>query len=208
MENIESVEKMTDNCSICYSQLISKETDYYIVLLPCSHTICKECFEELIKTHYTCHICKSEIFMYKKSNSNEEIIYNKPNVKIKDEDFMLYTNIEFHSELKLCKERLLTIRREKFDKRDSKPNIHESNLYSNIEDDIVITEDLLFNNNINNHFDKNKEILEIIQRVIINLKKLSIGFTKEEINKLDKGNDDLFNIGVPINFEKVKRKKK
>ena len=210
METKETAEKLIETCSICYNQLISNDIDYYIIFQSCGHTICKECFKELIKTHNNCHICKSEILIYKISNSTEEIIYTKPDsvIKEKEEDFMLYTNIEFQSELKSCKERLLIIRREKFERRNSNPNTHENCLYSEIEEDIMNIEELILNNTSTNHFDKNKEILQNIQKVIDKLKKLSTGFTKEEINKLDKGNEDLFNIGIPVNFEKIKRKKK
>ena len=47
----------TDKCCICLSEYSNNQ----IIIYPCGHTCCEDCYNELVKNNNKCHICKSII---------------------------------------------------------------------------------------------------------------------------------------------------
>ncbi len=205
---------MSDHqCPICFGEYSKTAINnlpsyHYITLNPCCHTICCDCMKEFMLSHDSCPLCKKDILTFINSSTNEETIFNKPVKTQPEEEFQLYTNNEFRKDIKSYKEKLLYIKLNKYDKRNFKSNSeYEINLFAEIEEDILIVEALIDFNTSQNHFDKNKDILEKLQNIHLNLQKYEKGLSKEEIRLLDKRNDNLYSIEIPVKFEKIKKKK-
>lgn len=199
-------------CPICLEEfetgIHTDSLKSIIVLLDCSHMVCKPCFLEMSKSHASCPMCKSEILMYQDGESTS--LYSKPNCNEIDEDFLLYTHEDFIKELHICETRLSIISSSKFLKWNSNPKQHEATLYNHTKDLIVKVLELLEVNTVQNHYDKNKEILQLLQEIVKYIDKLSsidCQLSNEDMKKIESKSDQLYEIQIPKQFEKVRHKK-
>jgi hypothetical protein len=214
MNNSKSTTYQPIKCPICLNEDIKTHTEYRIIN-PCQHEICEICFEEFKKHHLQCPLCKSNITSTIISLSNKQEDYNPSLLQsetINDEEFLLFSNEEFQNEVKVIESKLDLIQMNKFHLRNSSLSKYKStfidfDFYEQLLDEIDLIKLTIVHNTSSNHYDKNREILIKIMEVNEKVKRFEKGLTKEDVKEFETKSQDLYNIDIPKEFEKVRKKK-
>lgn len=138
----------------------------------------------------------------------ELIPFNKPKLTQEEETFSSITKDEIITEIKNLDIIIGKIQQQLFGKWNNKVKLHEQSLLKQTISLFTDIKELNDTNTCENHYDKNKIILAKLHVVITNTDKLiKKDFTEKEISEITKNDDELFSIGIPTTFEKIKKKK-
>ena len=78
VEKEERIEKMEEECSICYENISTSES----VKLKCNHIFHKECMEQWVKKSGTCPLCRYNIFLCDKCSGGGIVYYQYTGIVI------------------------------------------------------------------------------------------------------------------------------
>lgn len=157
------------------------------------------------------NLVKNEMSIENHPKSNLEFIkFIKPDVLFVEESFQSITKDEINLEIKLLENILMKIHIDLFGRWNSKNELFKTSFYNKTLSILEEVKGLNLKNGIDNHYEHNKKILELIAVCSTNVDKLRKNeFSSEDKLEILKNDEDLFALSIPNpkNFEVIKKKK-
>lgn len=211
----------TQTCPICLSQ-ISSILDFSI--LPCDHMICSKCITEFIQNSNQCPICSKAFFSYttKSDNVNHLLsqenlieIDNKKKEYYSEENFSCITVDDIEKQLQFIKSHVDKMYNQLFGPRGEKGSEKENDVLTEIYFQIGDIKEMIKKgkNEGENFCEENvdlnlKKINEIIDKMIIEIKKVEKREYKDYIEMLPDNQENHFDIEYCTSKKNKKGKKR
>ena len=174
-------------CPICLNPI---EEDK-INILSCSHKICEDCIGKFIEFNNKCPICNKIFMSYisKKDNKDHQLTNdNLTNIDKKKKESQLNENFEcitiedINQQIKYLKSRADNLYIKLFGPRNEKGSEKEKEVIGNIYNNIETIKDMINEDEIDF-----KKINEMIDKMIVEIKKVEKREYKDYIEKVDNG---------------------
>ena len=178
---------MESNCPICLTQIKEEK----INILSCGHQICEDCIEKLIEFNNKCPICNKSFMNYTSKKDNKEHQLTQDNLSNIDkkkkeselaENFECITIEDIEQQLKFIKSKADNLFNKLFGPRNEGGSEKENEVLTGIYNRIEKIKDMTDNEEINF-----KKINEIIDKMIIEIKKIERREYKDYIETTDNG---------------------
>ena len=178
---------MEGNCPICLTQIKEEK----INILSCGHQICEDCIVKFIEFNNKCPICNKSFMNYtsKKDNKEHQLTQdNLANIDKKKKESELAENFEcitiedIEQQLKFIKSKADNLFNKLFGPRNEGGSEKENEILTGIYNRIEKIKDMTDNEEINF-----KKINEIIDKMIIEIKKIERREYKDYIDTTDNG---------------------
>ena len=178
---------MEGNCPICLTQIKEEK----INILSCGHQICEDCIEKFIQFNNKCPICNKSFMNYTSKKDNKEHQLTQDNLSNIDkkkkeselaENFECITLEDIEQQLKFIKSKADNLFNKLFGPRNEGGSEKENEILAGIYDRIEKIKDMTDNEEINF-----KKINEIIDKMIIEIKKIERREYKDYIETADNG---------------------
>ncbi len=179
---------METNCPICLNPLETGK----ISILSCSHKICEDCISKFIEFNNKCPICNKTFMNYTSQKDNKEhqlTIDELSNINKKrkeselNENFECITVEDINQQIKYLKSKADNLYTLLFGPRNEKGSEKENEILSNIYGNIDKIKDMIKEDEEINF----KKISEMIDNMIIQLKKVQNRDYKDYIETTDNG---------------------
>ena len=178
---------MESNCPICLNPLENGK----ISILSCEHKICDNCISKFIEFNNKCPICNTTFMNYTSQKDNKEHQLTNDelsNINKKKKEFELNENFEcitvedINQQIKYLKSRADNLYNLLFGPRNEKGSEKENEILSNIYHDIEKIKYMIKKEEIDF-----KKISEIVDKMIVELKKVQNRDYKDYIETTDNG---------------------
>ena len=178
---------MESNCPICLNPLEKGE----ISILSCEHKICDNCISKFIEFNNKCPICNKTFMNYTSQKDNKEHQLTNDelsNINKKKKEFELNENFEcitvedINQQIKYLKSRADNLYIKLFGPRNEKGSEKEKEVIGNIYNNIETIKDMINEDEIDF-----KKINEMIDKMIVEIKKVEKREYKDYIEKVDNG---------------------
>lgn len=178
---------MEGSCPICLTQIKEEK----INILSCGHQICEDCIEKFIEFNNKCPICNKQFFNYTSKKDNKEHQLTQDNLSNIDkkkkeselaENFECITIEDIDQQLKFIKSKADNLYNKLFGPRNEGGSEKESEVLTGIYDKLEKIKDMTDKEEINF-----KKVNEIIDKMIIEIKKIERREYKDYIEATDNG---------------------
>ena len=178
---------MESKCPICLNLIISEK----INTLSCGHNICEDCIQKFIEFNNKCPICNKVFMSYISKKDNKEHLLTKDdltNIDKKKKESQLNENFEcitiedINQQIKYLKSRADASYNKLFGPRNEKGSEKEGEVLGSIYDNIEKIKNMMNKDEINF-----KKINEIIDKMIVEIKKVEKREYKDYVEIVDNG---------------------
>ena len=178
---------MEGTCPICLNPILEEK----INILSCGHHICEDCIEKYIEFNNKCPICNKEFINYisKKDNKEHKLTQNNLDIINKNkkkselnEDFECITLEDINQQIKYLKSKAENLYNILFGPRNENGSEKENDVLVNIFNDIEKIKGMINEEEINF-----KQINEMIDKMIIEIKKVEKRDYKDYVETVDNG---------------------
>ena len=178
---------MESSCPICLNPILEEK----INILSCGHNICSDCIIKFIEFNNKCPICNKQFMNYTSKKDNQIHELTKENISNIDknkkemqlnENFECITIEDIEQQINYIKSKADFLYNKLFGPRNENGSEKEKDLIVNIYESINKIKEMMKKEEINF-----KKINEIINGLIIDVKKVENREYKDYIEKVDNG---------------------